>query len=54
MTSDWILEVLADLKNYAKSNDLPMLAQYLDETSIIALTEIAAAHGKTDRVKRRR
>lgn len=42
MRSDWILDVLADLRNFAMSNDLPVLAEQLDDTAIIALAEIAA------------
>ena len=55
MQSDWILDVLADLRTYAMSRDLPMLAEHLDDTALIALAEIAAlqerksgeAHGHT-------
>ena len=56
MRSDWILDVLADLRTFALSNDLPALAEQLDDTAIVALTEIAAlkeringqAHGDRD------
>ena len=41
MRSDWILDVLADLKAFALSNDLPGLAEQLDDTAIVALSEIA-------------
>ncbi len=51
MQSDWILDVLADLRAFALSNDLPVLAEQLDDTALVALTEIAAAEerkiGKT-------
>ncbi len=43
MRNDWIMDVLADLRVFAVSNDLPKLAEQLDDTAIIALTEIAAA-----------
>ena len=46
MTNDWILDVLADLKSYARKNDLPALADQLDETLLVAATEIASAEGK--------
>ncbi len=46
MANDWILDVLADLKTYAKKNGLPALADQLDETLLIAATEIASAEGK--------
>ena len=52
MRSDWILDVLTDLKTFAAANDLPVLAEQLDDTAIVALAEIAALHermqGKTD------
>ena len=46
MAHDWILDVLADLKAYAKNNGLPALADELDEATLIAATEIASAEGK--------
>ena len=54
MRSDWILDVLADLKAFALSIDLPALAEQLDDTAIVAMAEIASreeglkirAHGK--------
>ncbi len=46
MANDWILDVIADLKTYAKKNGLPALADQLDETLLIAATEIASAEGK--------
>lgn len=48
MRSDWILDVLADLRTFAESNNLPVLAEQLDDTAIIALTEIAALKERTD------
>lgn len=42
MQSDWILDVLADLRNYALSREMPLLAEHLDDTALIALAEIAA------------
>ncbi len=46
MRSDWILDVLTDLKTFATANDLPVLAEQLDDTAIVALAEIAALHEK--------
>ncbi|MCG6902160.1 MAG: hypothetical protein LJE68_05710 [Rhodobacter sp.] len=46
MTHDWILDVLADLKNYAKKNGLSALADELDEATLIAAAEIASVEGK--------
>jgi hypothetical protein len=42
MRSDWILDVLADLKTFAEANNLPALAEQLDDTALVALTEISA------------
>jgi len=47
MRSDWILDVLTDLKTFANANDLPVLAEQLDDTAIVALAEIAALHERT-------
>lgn len=47
MRSDWILDVLADLKTFALSNDLPELAEHLDDTALVALAEIAAREERT-------
>ena len=47
MRSDWILDVLTDLKTFATANDLPVLAEQLDDTAIVALAEIAALHERT-------
>ena len=44
MRSEWILDVLTDLKTFATANDLPVLAEQLDDTAIVALAEIAALH----------
>lgn len=41
MRSDWILDVLADLRAFAQSNGLPRLAEHLDDASLCALAEIA-------------
>ncbi|KIN60176.1 hypothetical protein Z945_1143 [Sulfitobacter noctilucae] len=42
MRSDWILDVLADLKTFALSMDLPGLAEQLDDTALVAMAEIAS------------
>lgn len=50
MRSDWILDVLADLKAFAQCNDLPALAEQIDDTALVALAEIAAlTESATDR-----
>ena len=42
MRSDWILDVLSDLKAFAAATDLPVLAEQLDDTAIVAMAEIAS------------
>lgn len=37
---DWVIDVLADLKCFARSNGLPDLAEQLDDTIHIALVEL--------------
>ncbi|MCF3593502.1 hypothetical protein LZG00_05775 [Rhodobacteraceae bacterium LMO-12] len=42
MKNDWILDVLADLKTFALSNGLPVLAEQLEDTAIVAAAELAS------------
>ncbi len=42
MGYDWIIDVLADLENFARKNNLEALAQSLNETANVAQIEIAA------------
>lgn len=64
MPNDWILDVLADLKSFAVANDLRALAEQLDDTTLVAASEIASKaeeararpngeHGQTGSVSRR-
>ena len=46
MRSDWILDVLTDLKKFARANELTALAEQLDDTAIVAMAEIAALREK--------
>lgn len=52
MQNDWILDVLADLKAFAVANDLGALSEQLDDTLLIAASEIASrsneAHARSD------
>lgn len=45
MTDKWILDVLADMRAFARGNDMPMLAEQLDEASLIAAVELANRKG---------
>jgi hypothetical protein len=42
MRNDWIIDVLADLRRFAEANDLPLLAEQLDDTALVATAEIVA------------
>ncbi len=42
MGHDWILDVLADLKTYARSNGMLSLAAQLDDASFVAQVEVAS------------
>lgn len=46
MANDWIIDVLADLKTYARKNGLSVLAKQLQETTLIAAAEIASSEEK--------
>lgn len=41
MNKDWVLDVLADLKSFARQNDLPSLAEQLDDTIMVAAADIS-------------
>ena len=53
--NDWILDVLADLKAFAKSNGLNAISEQLDDTMLVAAGELASdqeeartqVHGET-------
>ncbi len=47
MANDWILEVLADLKNFAQANGMDALAKQLDATAVVAKTELRMHHVST-------
>jgi len=44
MKSDWILDVLADLRIFAAENELPRLAEHLIDAELLAHTEICQLH----------
>jgi hypothetical protein len=37
-----MLDVLADLRKFAHINDMPLLAEQLDDTALLAMAEFAA------------
>jgi len=46
MKNEWILDVLADLKQFARKNGLADLAEQLDDTALVAATELTSQSGK--------
>jgi hypothetical protein len=48
MRHDWILDVLADLRNYARKNGMRDLADQVERTLAVARAEIAAAETSED------
>jgi hypothetical protein len=52
MGHEWIIDVLADLKSFAKTNDLPILAAQLEETAFVASAEIGTMVAKPSLVTR--
>ena len=41
MSQEWIVDVLADLKTFARQNEMGRLAEHLDETMMVAAAELA-------------
>ncbi|CTQ33375.1 hypothetical protein [Jannaschia rubra] len=41
MSKEWIIDVLGDLRGFAQANAMPTLAAQLDESIMVAATEIA-------------
>ncbi len=41
MRNEWILDVLADLQTFAQENGMSVLAEQLDDTRLVAATELA-------------
>ena len=52
MGHEWIIDVLADLKTFAKQNDLPLLAVQLEDSALVASAEIATVAENTSPIKR--
>lgn len=40
MSLEWMIEVLMDLKNFARANGLTALAEQLDDSILIAASEL--------------
>jgi len=40
MTQEWMIDVLTDLKNFAQTNGLMALAEQLDDSILVAVSEL--------------
>lgn len=49
MPQHWVIEVLTDLQGFARRNDMPVLAQHLDQTLAVAAQELARRGGDPTR-----
>ncbi len=45
MKNDWILDVLTDLKTFAQQNGMQALSEHLDDTTLVAASELANQGG---------
>jgi len=50
MTNDWIIDVLTDLKKFSAGNKLQRLSDHLDDTIMVATTELASSLRATQTV----
>ena len=46
MQNEWLLDVLSDLKSFAGANGLHRLSHQLDETRVVALSEMSSCRGE--------
>ena len=42
MDNEWILDVIADMRTFARQNGLAVLAEQLDDTWVLAASEITS------------
>ena len=48
----WIIDVLADLRDFARENDMPLLHKQLEEAGLVAEVEIASHSAECKLVQR--
>lgn len=53
MTELWMIEVLADLRKFAKNNSMGKLAEQLDDTIHVAASEMAPQMGEIKNAEQR-
>jgi hypothetical protein len=46
MKTEWIFDVLSDLRLFAQENGLPVLGEHLDDARMIAATELASKNAR--------
>jgi len=49
MQQEWVLDVITDLKAFARQNGMRVLAEQLDDTLIVAAAELSVAFGAKQR-----
>ena len=49
MQQNWIIDVLTDLRAFAAANEMPGLAEQLDDARMVALAEISTKEGQPAR-----
>ncbi len=53
MANEWIFDVLADLKIFARANRLPALAEQLEQATLVAAVELASEEERASHVAQR-
>lgn len=51
MGHDWIIDVLADMRSFARQNDMPLLGAQLDDAMVVATAEVADIRARPHRQK---
>lgn len=46
----WIIDVIADLRSFARENDMPLLTKHLEEAGLVAAAEIASHPEEKQRI----
>jgi hypothetical protein len=51
MKSDWVIDILKDIRQFSEQNGMLVLAEQLDDAIFIAATEIGARAAESGTVK---
>ncbi|MGR3467469.1 MAG: hypothetical protein ACU0CI_06275 [Shimia sp.] len=49
MSDEWVIDVLHDLRTFARDNEMPRLGEYLDDAIVVAHTELVARNRSADK-----